>query len=59
MAFAGTCMDLKLITLSEVTQRKTNIIWYCLYVESKKERNTNGLIYKKIDSQNRKQIYCY
>ena len=28
-------MDLQIITLSEVRQRKTNIIWYHLYVESK------------------------
>ena len=31
--------------LSEVSQRKTNIIWYHLYVESKKN-GTNELIYK-------------
>ena len=28
-------MDLKIIILSEVSQRKTNIIWYSLQVESK------------------------
>ena len=35
---------------SEVNQRKTNIIWYCLYGDSKGENNTNGFIYKT-DSQ--------
>ena len=29
-------MDLKIIILSEVSQTKTNIIWYHLYVKSKK-----------------------
>ena len=32
---AATWMDLELIILSEVSQRKTNIIQYHLYVESK------------------------
>ena len=33
MPFSATWMDLEIIILSEVTQRKTNIIWYHLYVE--------------------------
>ena len=33
--FVATWMDLEIIILSEVRQRKTNIL-YCLYVESKK-----------------------
>ena len=43
-------MDLEIIILNEVSQTKTNIIWYHLYAESKKEiqmnlpiRNRNGL----------------
>ena len=36
MSFAATWMDLEIIILSEVSQTKTNIIWYHLYVESKK-----------------------
>ena len=36
MPFATRQMDLEIITLSKVSQRKTNIIWYHLYVESKK-----------------------
>ena len=35
MSFAATCLDLELIILSEVRKRKTNTIWYHLYVESK------------------------
>jgi len=37
-------MDLESLIPSEVSQTKTNIIWYHLYVESKKA--TNELIYK-------------
>ena len=46
MPFAATWMDLEIIILSEVSQTKTNIIWYCLYVESKKKNDTNELTYK-------------
>ena len=42
MPFAATWMDMEVI-LSKVSQRKTNIIWYYLYVESKKS-DTNKLI---------------
>ena len=38
MPFAATWMDLEIIILSEVSQTKTNIISYHLYVESKKKR---------------------
>ena len=51
MPFAATWMQLDVITLSEVSQRKTNIISYHLYVESLKN-DTNELIYKiEADSQ--------
>ena len=36
MQFAATWMQLEIIILSEVSQRKTNIIWYHLYMESNK-----------------------
>ena len=36
MPLAATWMDLEIIILSEISQRKTNIIWYHIYVESKK-----------------------
>ena len=38
MPLAATWMDLEIIMLSEVSQRKATIIWYHLYVESKKKR---------------------
>ena len=44
-------MDLGIIILSEINQRKTNIKWYHLYVELKKT-DTNEHIYK-IDTENK------
>ena len=41
MPFAATWVDLEFIILSEVRQRKTNIIWYHLCVESKKRIQMN------------------
>ena len=35
MPFVATWIDLEIIVLSEVSQLKTNTIWYHLYVESK------------------------
>ena len=50
MPFAATWKDLEIIVLSEVSQTKTNIVWYHIHVESK--NNTNESIYKtETDSQ--------
>ena len=37
MPFATTRRDLEIVKLSEVSQRRRNIIWHFLYVESKKK----------------------
>ena len=37
MPFAAMWTDLEIIILSEVSQPKTSIIWYHLYVKSKKK----------------------
>ena len=44
-------MELEIVILSEVRERKTNVILYCLYVEPLKN-DANELIYKtETDSQ--------
>ena len=52
MPFAATWMDPEITILSEISQRKTNVIWYHLYVDSKniiqrnlftKQKQTHGL----------------
>ena len=51
MPFATKWMTLEIFILSKVSQRKTNIILYHFYVESKKN-DTNELIYEtETDSQ--------
>ena len=50
MPFEAAWMDLEIIIKSEVSQKKTNIIYH-LYVKSK-NKNTNESIYKiETDSQ--------
>ena len=45
-------MDLEMIILSEVRQEKINIVWYYLFMESKKKTDRDGYNYKtEIDSQ--------
>ena len=46
MPFAAIWMNLKIILLSEVSQTKTVIILYHLYVKAKEKKDTNALIYK-------------
>ena len=47
MPFAATWMDLDIVILSEVSQTKTNIICYRLYVESKNMVQINLLTKQK------------
>ena len=44
--FAATWMDMEFITVNEISLRKTNIVWYHLYVETNKN-DTDELIYKQ------------
>ena len=40
-------MDLQVVTLSDITQRMTNTLWYHLCVKTKnKKKDTNELIHK-------------
>ena len=51
LPFATVWMDLKSITLSEISQRKTNTVCYHLHVESKKYNKLVNITKKKRDSQ--------
>ena len=52
MSSTTTWMDLEMISVCKVSQTKTNIIWYHLYVESLKKKSTNQFACKtKTDSQ--------
>ena len=37
MQFSATWIDLEIVIVSDVSQRKKNIVWHSLYVESKKK----------------------
>ena len=52
VASAATWIDLEISILSEVSQRKTNIIWYHLYIESKKGYKWTYLQNKNRDIEN-------
>ena len=59
MLFAATRMDLEIIILNEVCQTKTNMMWYHLYVESKKMIQINLFRKQKQTQRLRKQTYSY
>ena len=40
MPFAATWMELEGIMLCEITQAKTNTVWYHLYMQSQKKKKT-------------------
>ena len=59
MPSAATWLDLEIIILNEITQRKTNIIEYCSYMDSKKMIKMNLFPKQKQTHTHRKQIYGY
>ena len=59
MPFAVTWREVEIVILSEVSQRKTNIICYHLHVESKKMVQMNLLTKQKLSHKCRKQTYGY
>ena len=60
MPFSATWMDLEIIILSEVSQRKTNTLRYHLYVGSKKVMLQPNLFTKqKWTHRYRKETYVY
>ena len=57
MPFEAAWMNLEIIILNEVSQRKTNI--YHLYVESKKLIQINLFTKQKLPHRRRKQTYSF
>ena len=52
MPVAVTSVDLKIMILNVVSQTKTDIIWYCQYVESKKQIIQMNLFTKQKKTHN-------
>ena len=59
MPFAAIWMDSEIVILSEVSQTKTNIIWYHLYVESKKMIEMNLFTKQRQTHRHRGQTCGY
>ena len=57
MPFAATWMDPQIVILSELSQRKKNIIRYCLHVESKKHGTNKFVCKTEIESQKQKTYF--
>ena len=51
--------DLEIVILSEISQRKTNTVWYHLHVESKKYNRLVNTAKKKQIRRYREQISHY
>ena len=58
LSFVATWMNSEIIIPSEVRQKKTNSMWYHLYVESKKIQ-MNLLTKHKYTHKHTKQAYGY
>ena len=59
LPFAAMWMDLEGIMLSEISQRKTNTVWYHLYVESKKYNRLVNITKKRQTHRYRAQTSGY
>ena len=59
LPFAATWMDLEGIMLSEISQRKTNTVWYNLYVESKKYNKLVNVVKQRQNHRYRQQTSGY
>ena len=57
MPFAATWMDIEIILLGELRQRKTNIIWYHLYVSQNKWYKWTYLQDRSITDIEDKHVY--
>ena len=51
LPFAATWMDLDGVTLSEISQTKTNTVWYHLYVESNKYNKLMNITKENIENK--------
>ena len=51
LPFVTTWMDLEGIMLSEISQTKTNTVWFHLYVESKKQNKWTNITKHKQNKQ--------
>ena len=59
MPFAAMWVNLENIMQSEISQRKTNSIWYHLYMESKKYNKLVNITKKKQTHRHREQTSGY
>ena len=55
LPFMTAWMDLKGVMLSEISQTKTNIIWFHLYIDSKEQKNKQNRN-KLVDTEKRQIV---
>ena len=58
-SFVETWMDLEIVKQSEVRKRKTNIVYLCIYVESRKMVRLNWFARPKQRHRYREQTYVH
>ena len=57
MSFAATWIDLDIIILTDVIQKKTNIVWHHLYAKSQKKKVQMNLFMKEKHTQRTNYSY--